>query len=143
MFDMGVDYLIEGDDIDRPKNAITLASRLHDFFGSFDVYFQPMPDAEPHTYRIDTFLPPKVLQNVLPTTRTLYQAKNRTIDPPSARLLALHCAIAHILHLSAAAEYMDKVLDDMDKIVRSDGSTELGRLVALGLGGWLHGGVCV
>lgn len=138
MFDNGVIHLIEGDDIDRPRNAITLTPTLHRFFGDFNVFFQPVSDTEPHAYRIDTFLHPLVLRNVLPVTRTLYITEHRTIDPPSRRLFALHCAIAHILHLSAAAAYIDKVLDDMEKKgIRADGSTELGRLVTLGLRGWL------
>lgn len=144
MFDNGVIHMIEGDDIDRPRNAITLTPTLHRFFGAFKIFFQPVSDAVPHTYRIDSFLPPIVVRDVLPVTRTLYLTENRTIDPPSPRLLALHCAIAHILHLSAAGAYIDKLLDEMEKKgIRADGSTELGRFVTLGLGGWLDGSVCV
>jgi hypothetical protein len=73
-------------------------------------------------------------RNPLPPTRTLYLSENRTIEPPSPRLLAVHCAIAHILHLSAAGAYIDRILQDAEEHgIRADGSTELGRLVALGL----------
>ncbi|KAK0707775.1 hypothetical protein B0H67DRAFT_647917 [Lasiosphaeris hirsuta] len=49
-----------------------------------------------------------------------------TIDLPSERLLALHCVTAHILHLSGADDYIDKILRDMEAgVVRGDGSTEL------------------
>lgn len=60
-----------------------------------------------------------------------------SIDPPSSRLLALHCAIAHILHLSAAGDYIDKLLREMDGqgACAADGSTELDRLLRLGLRG--------
>lgn len=135
MFDTGVLHLIEGPDIDRSRNAITLAPRFHDHFGLFEVFFQPVPEAEPHTYRIDSFLPPS-MQGLLPITRVLYQTEDRTIDPPSPRFLAIHYAIAHILHLSGAAEYIDQVLDDMEKVVQPDGSTDLGRFVGLRLDGW-------
>lgn len=142
MFDNGVIHLIEGDDIDRPRNALTLTHNLHRLFGNFEVFFQPLSDAEPHTYQIDSFLPPPIVRGLLPVTRTLFLTENRTIEPPSRRLLELHCAIAHILHLSAAGAYIDKLLDDMEKKgISADGSTELGRLVTLGLGGWLDGSV--
>ena len=137
MFDNGVAHLIEDTNIDRPSNAITLTSDLHQHFGDFQVYFEPIPGQDPHTYRISSFLPPFVSrERGLPITRTLYLTSNRTIDPPSPRLLAVHCAIAHILHLSAAGEYIDKMLRDAEeKGIQADGSTELGRLVNLGLRG--------
>ncbi|KEZ42415.1 Uncharacterized protein SAPIO_CDS5603 [Scedosporium apiospermum] len=111
MFDNGVIHLIEGDDIDRPRNALTLTHNLHLLFGNFEVFFQPLSDAEPHTYQIHSFLPPPIVRGLLPVTRTLFLTENRTIEPPSRRLLELHCAIAHILHLSAAGAYIDKLLD--------------------------------
>ncbi|KAK3364397.1 hypothetical protein B0T25DRAFT_62776 [Lasiosphaeria hispida] len=46
----------------------------------------------------------------------------------------LHCAIAHILYLSAAGAYIDRILQDVEEHgIQADGSTELGLLVALGL----------
>jgi hypothetical protein len=134
---MGVAYLIEGSEIDRPQNAITLTCSLHDFFGDFRIFFEPASgnDQPPHTYRIGSFLPRFLTQNpTLPITRTLYLSENRTIEPPSPRLLAVHRAIAHILHLSAAGQYIDQILRDVEEHgVRADGSTELGRLLTLGL----------
>ncbi|GKU14969.1 unnamed protein product, partial [Fusarium langsethiae] len=111
MFDSGAAYLVEGVDIDRPGNALSLTQKLHTSFGDFQVYFEPVGN-EPHTYRIDTFLPPGFEEDI-PVTRTLYLTEDRSIDPPSPRLLAIHRAIAHILHLSAAGEYIDKMLRDV------------------------------
>ena len=34
MFDSGVSYLVEGSNIDRPRNAITLTADLHEDFGA-------------------------------------------------------------------------------------------------------------
>lgn len=143
MFDSGIRHLIEGIDIDRPRNAMTLTQGLHQRFGNFDVYFEALSDSEPHTYRIDTFLPRFLFKDpAFPVTRTLYLTDDRNIDPPSPRLLAVHRAIAHILHLSAAGDYIDSLLEDIEKTcVRQDGSTELGRLVAFGLRGWGSPGV--
>ncbi|RTE81772.1 hypothetical protein BHE90_003724 [Fusarium euwallaceae] len=140
MFDSGAAYLIEGVDIDRPGNALTLTQNLHISFGDFQVFFEPNGN-EPHTYRIDTFLPPNLEEDV-PVTRTLYLTEDRSIDPPSPRLLAIHRAIAHILHLSAAGEYIDKILIDADEHgIHSDGSTELHRLLQFRLQDWAVGQV--
>ena len=137
MFDSGATFLIEGTDIDRPRNAMTLTHSLHLWFGDFRIFFEPI-DQQTHTYCINTFLPPGLLGGLLPVTRTLYLTETRSIDPPSPRLLAIHSAIAHILHLSAAGGYIDKILQGMEENgVREDGSTELDRLVKLRLNGWL------
>lgn len=78
----------------------------------------------------------------VPVTRKLYLTEDRSIDPPSLRLLAIHRAIAHILRLSAAGEYIDKILTDADEhVIRSDGSTELHRLFKLRLEDWAVGQV--
>ncbi|OAA53590.1 hypothetical protein SPI_09297 [Niveomyces insectorum RCEF 264] len=138
MFDYGVLGLIEGDSIDKPRNALCLTSEIHHSFGEFKVFFRPVSDAASHTYYIDTFMPRPMLP-FLPTTRTLALTETRTIDPPSPRLLAIHCAICQILHLSAAGKYIEEILDDFDKsAVASDGTTELGNLVTLGMAGWLN-----
>ncbi|OAA63445.1 hypothetical protein SPI_03608 [Niveomyces insectorum RCEF 264] len=138
MFDSGVAHLINGVDVDRPRNALTLSSRYHDFFGAFEIYFDAVP-GEYNTYQIQSFFPSPMARALgLPVTRTLFVTENRTIDPPSPRLLAVHRAIAHILHMSGAGEYIDRVLEDMeDSVVRSNGTSELGRMVSLGLGDWI------
>lgn len=135
MFDFGVIHLIEGNNIDRPGNAITLTSALHAFFGNFKVVFEPTE--EKHKYIIRSLLHPSILPD-FPVTCTLNLTENRTIEPPSPRLLALHRAIANIMHLSGAAGYVDEILRDMEfKDTRADGSTELGYLVFLRMSGWL------
>jgi hypothetical protein len=143
MFDNGVGHLIEGANIDKTQNALTLTLDIHRWFGNFDIYFEPVTDAAPHTYKIEGFGHPLLFNNVVPVTRTLYLTDDRTIDPPSPRLLAIHRAIGHILHLSAAGEYIDKILRDLEKAqwegAEVDGSTDLGRLVHLGL--WLDGAI--
>nr|KMM63939.1 hypothetical protein CPAG_00291 [Coccidioides posadasii RMSCC 3488] len=140
MFDCNVSHLMDGNNIDRPFNAMSLTRDLHTHFGNFAVFFEAVP-GQAHTYQINTFLPPGILQD-LPVTRTFYLTNDRSIEPPSPRLLAIHHAIAHILHLSGVGEYIDNILRDMEETgVQEDGSTELGRIMKLRLGGWLGGAV--
>lgn len=48
--------------------------------------------------------------------------------------------VAHILYLSAAGAYIDRILDDLDREdTLADGSTHLGYLTTLRVGGWWDG----
>ncbi|KAK3372687.1 hypothetical protein B0H63DRAFT_497069 [Podospora didyma] len=97
--------------------------------------FKPVPGHGARTYQIRSFLP--LFMQDLPVVRTFFLTESRTIEPPSARFLALHHAIAHILHLSGAGDYIRKILRDMEwKDTREDISTELSHLVAIKLGEW-------
>lgn len=138
MFCPGAIDLIEGSNIDRPSNVLTLTHYVHRYFGEFKISFEAMDDSvHPHTYRIHASDSVASIAFNLPTTRTLLLSPNRTIGPPSAKLLALHRAIAVILHLSAAGQYIDKITRHMEELwARSDGSSELGHIVSLKLGGW-------
>jgi hypothetical protein len=134
MFDVDVASIIEGPLIDRPCNALTLTRDWHELFGNFNVYFE-LVDKDTHTYQIKRHedYPPWLREELkpdLPVTRSLFLTPDRTIEPPLPRLLAIHRAISHILHLSGAGEYIDKIYRDMDEnSVREDGSTPLGSLV--------------
>ena len=138
MFDTDVCHLIDGPNIDRPTNAITLTFAFHQAFGSFRVYFQET-DTE-HTYTVESTLPEIVFAPALPATRTLLLSEHHTIDPPSARLFALHAAVCRMLHLTGAGEYCDKILRDTEEVlIEEDGSTNIAALAALRLGGWWSG----
>ncbi|KMP00781.1 hypothetical protein CIHG_03229 [Coccidioides immitis H538.4] len=75
--------------------------------------------------------------NALTLTHGYHQF--RTIDPPSARLLGVHHAIAIIMNLSGAGEYIENILRDLEEVdVKADGSTNLGPIMSLRLGGWFN-----
>ncbi|OAX80986.1 hypothetical protein ACJ72_04674 [Emergomyces africanus] len=141
MFDSGVAHVIEGCEIDRSFNAISLTPTLHSLFGDFQIFFEPVSTELPLTYTISSYLSPLLLRDPkLPVTREVYLSEDISIDPPLPRLLAIHSAIVHILHLSAAGEYIDRLLRDQEQIgPKADGSTELGRLIKLRLSGWITG----
>lgn len=139
MFDVGVRRLIEGLGIDRPTNAMALTHNCRAEFDSFEMYFEAVADAPPHTYRIQSILPP-FSQVPQPVPRTLFLSENRTIDPPLPRLLAIHAAVAKVMYMSGAGDHCDKILRDAEELlIKKDGSTNLATLATLRLGGWWNG----
>lgn len=55
-----------------------------------------------------------------------------------SQLLRVHRAIARIMQLSGAGEYIEGILQDLEEVdVKADGSTNLGYLMNLRLAGWL------
>ncbi|GAP82346.1 hypothetical protein SAMD00023353_12300090 [Rosellinia necatrix] len=131
MFDVDVAELINGTDIDRPRNAISLTQEFHDHFGNFRVYFTKSD--EDHKYEINSYIEDDIFEPSLPVTRKLFLTPDRTIEPPSPRLLELHYAISRILHMSGAGEHIDKILRDAEEtgVAKEDGATPLGVLVSL------------
>ncbi|KAJ9490486.1 hypothetical protein VN97_g2770 [Penicillium thymicola] len=112
-----------------PMNALTLTYHHHRLFNEFEIYFERTGTR--HQYRIDSTQHIPFLRDPLfPETRSLTLSPHRTVDPPSPRLLDVHRAIALIMKLSAAGEYIERVLRDMEELeVRADGSTHLGYLL--------------
>ncbi|BCR99988.1 HNH endonuclease signature motif containing protein [Aspergillus luchuensis] len=145
MFNPTAFHLIEGTDIDRPMNALTLTHDLHRLFGNFEVAFEPVQNQE-HTYRIDFVKTKRIWRAYnLPVTRELFITPDRNIEPPLRQLLEIHRAIARILHLSAVGEHIDRVIQDMEKLkvepVYSDGSSRIGEYIKYKLAhqlGWTH-----
>lgn len=137
MFEPGISHRLDASKINSPMNALTLTLDYHRLFGEFQICFER---TGPHQYRIDSLEQNSFLRDPLfPVTRTLSLSSSRTIDPPDHRLLGVHCAIAHIMKLSGAGEYIKKVLRDIEEVdVNSDGSTDLGYIAGLRLDGWLN-----
>lgn len=96
MFDDGVVHLLDGPEMDSPSNAaITLTPEFRRLFGDFQFYFEPAGD-EQHSYVIDSTRRGILRHRIFPVPRSLYLNKNRTIDPASPWLLAVHHAMAFI-----------------------------------------------
>ncbi|PYH39685.1 HNH endonuclease signature motif containing protein [Aspergillus neoniger CBS 115656] len=134
MFDPGLSHLLDGPNIDRPFNALTLTNHYHRLFVEFQIYFEPT--GRPHEYKIDSSETSFLRDPLFPVTRTPSLSPNGRIEPPDARLLRVHCAIAHILKLSGAGDYIEKVLRDLEEVdIKADGSTNLGFMMGLRLNG--------
>ncbi|GCB28283.1 hypothetical protein AAWM_11168 [Aspergillus awamori] len=83
MFNPGAIHLIDGVDIDRPMNALTLTVDLHRLFGNFEIPFEPV-GTQPHTYKVDYVESGRMGRvEKLPITVGLFLTPDRSVDPPS------------------------------------------------------------
>lgn len=135
MFAPGIKRRIEGAQIDRPFNAISLSPTQHDLFGALHIYFHEIQDSPPHTYAIKSFVP----LHPFPVVRTLLSSPSRPVDMPDRQLLAIHKACAMILHLSGAGDYIERLLDSFGGgTANADGLSDLGSIVSLRMHSALH-----
>lgn len=144
MFDPGILVLLFAEDC---SNAITLTHHWHMLFANFAVSFEPVskrdaPDAR--SYKIDYVNPDHPFRKpILPVTRSLFLAPDDTIhdiQPPSARILAVHHAISCILYLSGAGRYISNIIQKVEEAdIDKGGSTPIRRHVSLKLNGWMDG----
>ncbi|KAH8713439.1 hypothetical protein HC256_006598 [Beauveria bassiana] len=128
MFDIDVAHLTNGADVDQPHNAITLTLDLHRALGISTSTARKSPTAR---------IPMKSghFEGLDSRECCLSQGRctsaDQSINPPAPRLLALHRAIGHILHLSGAGEHIDDIFRKLeDRMVQCDGSTPLAELVS-------------
>ncbi|KAI9781831.1 MAG: hypothetical protein M1839_005623 [Geoglossum umbratile] len=113
--------LLNGVEIDRPLNAMTMTADLHRFFGSFKWYLEEdVHQPEPHAYMFKDS--PGVRMRVNPILRPRNEKERvkfvsaNNADLPEPGLIALHRACAKILGLSGAGEYIEKLLRDDETI---------------------------
>ncbi|KAL0634475.1 hypothetical protein Q9L58_006564 [Maublancomyces gigas] len=150
MFQTGTSTELEGSLIDTPANALMLASEIHDEFGKLRCYFEEVEDT-PHTYVF------KTTRDAAPLLPGFYPLNGRITfvnhepegqplsDLPCGRLLKLHAACCKMMEMAGAAEYVDQVLDDLDRMEKegtlaASGSSDIGMLLRMkGLGGWAGG----
>ncbi|KAI9678435.1 MAG: hypothetical protein M1829_002033 [Trizodia sp. TS-e1964] len=127
MFDSNVCAEIEGIAIDWPTNALLLTKHMHDRFGQFKVYFDQQD--EPNTYIVRVTRPNMPIAGLPRTVRF----ESEVIPLPSPRLLAVHKALARIMHLTAAGEKITRLFrDSPDTDIAADGTTDLGALLTVG-----------
>ncbi|KAJ5534295.1 hypothetical protein N7527_000549 [Penicillium freii] len=120
IFDPGIVYLIDRPKIDSPMNALTLTLDYYRLFGEYKIYFER------------TKYSPFLRDPLFPVIRSLTLSPYRTVDPLSPRLLDVYRAIALIIKLSGASEYIERVLRDIEELdIREDGSIYLGYLIGL------------
>ncbi|KAJ1299318.1 hypothetical protein OPQ81_000001 [Rhizoctonia solani] len=109
--------------INRLSNILTLTMHEHQIFGRLSGWLEAVPD-QGHTYRMCSqrryleFPQGKVV--TFTTTRSEY-------DLPDPRFIAIHAACAKVLHASGMAEFIDRIIRDLEelKVLAEDGSSDV------------------
>lgn len=147
MFQPGTSTHLEGALIDTPANALMLATEIHNEFGRLRCYFDAVLGSA-HTYEFKTtrdaapLLPGLYPHSGRVTFRNNEPEGKQLADLPCPRLLGLHAACCKMMEMAGAAEYVDKVLDDMERMqeegtLAENGSSDISLLLRMkGLGCW-------
>jgi len=116
---VSVAYELNGADIHRLENVMTLAIHVHDAFDQLELWLEATNVANQYTVRANN---PGTL-TTLPETVTFHAQGNLPLPDP--RYLALHAACAKVAHLSGAGEYIDTIDRDLDTalVLAHDGSS--------------------
>lgn len=139
MFDTGISSELEGSRIDAPSNAMILAAELHQQFGQLQCY---LDEVAPDTY---TFRRTKHAATLAPSADPKAEritfvnhepVGTRWADLPSARLLKLHAACCKMMEMAGAAEYVEYVVRDLERLelegtLAGDGSSDIGMVLRM------------
>ncbi|KAG8899708.1 peroxisomal assembly protein, partial [Tulasnella sp. 403] len=120
---------LDGQDINRLENILTLSSVIHREFGELNIWLKSVED-KPHCYRLEMassvgeMFPPIIM----PAAGTVVEFTTSDLTDlplPDPRYLALHAACAQVAHASGAAKYIDELLRDMEDrtVLAEDGSS--------------------
>lgn len=141
MFLPGLSTILEGSLIDTPANAMILASDIHDEFGKLLCYLEEVPDC-PNCYTFKTTSgAAELLPGLYPKTEVITLVNHepegtRVADLPSACLLKLHAACCKMMEMAGAGEYVERVLEDMERMqeegtLAGDGSSDIGMVLRM------------
>ncbi|KAF8139128.1 hypothetical protein K438DRAFT_2030775 [Mycena galopus ATCC 62051] len=120
-FDLGG---LRGDKITSPSNGIYMTSDDHNSFGAFKFYLDmetfPNEDNKSRAVCLGGRL-----SNGIHSSVVIFN----NLEPPNADYLMIHAAFARVLHLCGAAEYMEDIRRDAERVDMrySDGQTDFGQ----------------
>ncbi|KAG9082390.1 hypothetical protein FS749_006876 [Ceratobasidium sp. UAMH 11750] len=112
---------LNGKNMHRLENVLTLQVGLHDAFDTLQVWFVPL-EGEENRYAVEK--QDSRMWRELPEEISFVSTSDH-LPLPSRQYLATRAACARVLHLSGAAEVIDQVLDDREhvKVLAEDGSS--------------------
>ncbi|KAN0133015.1 hypothetical protein V8E53_009188 [Lactarius tabidus] len=124
-----IDFMtLVGPNINSPANAIYMTTEEHHLFGHFEFYLDKgaYPDI-PNKYRVRMSRSGTRLSNRSNEVDVEFPTlEESTVEPPNPAYLKVHAAFAKVLHLSGAAQYIERVERDaeMEGTLRLDGKTD-------------------
>ncbi|KAB5588025.1 HNH endonuclease [Ceratobasidium theobromae] len=111
---------LRGEGMHHLRNIMTLENGIHISFDDLLIWLEPV-EGEEHQYEFRRELP--IHQNVPDVLN--FTTMHEGLSFPDRQYLALHAACAKVVHMSGAAELIDKLLEEMEdtKILSEDGSS--------------------
>ncbi|KAB5588436.1 HNH endonuclease [Ceratobasidium theobromae] len=112
---------LRGIGIHHLRNIMTLRDDIHTNFDALRIWLEPVEGQE-HQYRLGRRFP--FAYPDLPDVHNFVTAREE-LSLPDRRYLALHAACAKVVHMSGAAEFIDKLLRGAEdtKVLSEDGSS--------------------
>ncbi|KAF8327705.1 uncharacterized protein EI90DRAFT_3066603 [Cantharellus anzutake] len=112
---------LNGDNIHRLENVLTLSHDIHSAFDQLKFWFEAT-NANANEYRLRTLWSRLMVDK--DTIVTLTTPDPQCLPLPSPKYLALHAACCKVAHLSGAAEHIDRCFRDLDgmRVLAEDGS---------------------
>jgi hypothetical protein len=129
MYAPKVAAILHGQGIDTVNNTLFLTHDLHVNMGSLTMWFEATDEKD--LYLIKTAVDEMKEEFELPEkVKFENNDPSRFHDLPSPHILKVHAALCRVLHMSGAAEYIGKIIDDADtlgdtKALATDGSSGL------------------
>ncbi|KAF9446365.1 hypothetical protein P691DRAFT_188745 [Macrolepiota fuliginosa MF-IS2] len=125
-----------GSKINTPANAIYMEIGTHRHFGHFGFYLDKDAfPSDPNKYGLRVLDSFKMFNNSMVVDFATTNDLGEPIDPPDPELLRIHAALAQVLHISGAADYLEsveRVCDDYGTLAPT-GETDIGLLLSLRL----------
>ncbi|KAK2741484.1 hypothetical protein FQN57_005617 [Myotisia sp. PD_48] len=126
---------LRSNDINHPKNLMTLLSVAHQAFGEFKLALEPV-SPEANTYKILEFGEGfNLLGMIMPENRmvTLTKRSEDDVDLPSPYILEAHACLSKILHASGEGERIEQIFREREEIrcLAEDGSTNVENLLLI------------
>ncbi|KAA8892817.1 hypothetical protein FN846DRAFT_981731 [Sphaerosporella brunnea] len=128
MFAPQLGMLVLAENIDKPYNGLFLTHDRHKDFGALKIWLEETQTADTYILRKARRhnLPRELKEKKLDKPITFKNHAEKDIDLPNEYLLKIHASLARILEASGAAEYVEHLLRETDKITAlSDDVTDL------------------
>ncbi|KDN45802.1 hypothetical protein RSAG8_04635, partial [Rhizoctonia solani AG-8 WAC10335] len=118
---MDLSVVLGGNDINRLGNVFTLSVIEHTNFGQLEFWLEKV-QGKGHTYVVNSAL---ALGGIPRGSEVTFVDHGLGLEMPDPELIAIHAACAQVVHQSGMAEYIDRILQDLEEIpvLAEDGSS--------------------
>ncbi|TBU63545.1 hypothetical protein BD310DRAFT_916629 [Dichomitus squalens] len=102
---------------------MTLDTLIHDLFDKMSLWF--LTESEPNVYRVAIAPHCEAVRHPHNIPAVVHFTAHSNSPLPSPKYLAIHAACCRVAHMSGAAEYVEAIYRDMEKlqVLSEDGAS--------------------